>query len=241
MNCAEFRQYYLAEPRCQDGVFLEHKQACHACAEFAAQEATFEQALGVALAVETPANLAARVILNQTLHQAQRRRTLVATAAVVLLAMPVAAWLLWPLSSSLEQDVIAHITAEREHLAARERVSDDKVAAVLDTLGVLTQQPLTNVRYAGICPIRRHPGGHLVLTGTHGPVTVLFMPHETINRQRPIEAGNFHGIIVPHGRGSIAIVGQSGEALDTFKQQLLPVVPGSPTKRSQQKEADGLA
>ena len=220
MNCQEFRQHYLTEPRSQDSVFLEHKQACRACAEFAAQEAAFEQALVGALAVPVPAKLSARVILNQTMHNTRRPYGLAAAAAVLLILIPVAVMLLHPWSSSLEQDVIAHIVDEREHLSARAPVPDKKVMAVFETIGVQTKPSLNNVRYAGVCPIRRQPGGHLILAGTQGPVTMLFMPHEAITQQRPIDADGFRGIIVPHGAGSVAIVGQPGEALDDFKRQL---------------------
>lgn len=225
MNCPEFRQRYLADPRCQDSAYLDHKHDCRACGEFAAQEAVFEQALSGALAVEVPPSLTARVILNQTLHQAQRRRTLVAAAAV-LLAIPVAALLLRPLSASLEQDVIAHIAGERDHLAAHGPVPDNAVMAVLTTIGVEARQPLAYVRYAGVCPIRRQPSGHLVLAGTHGPVTVLLMPRETIRQRLPIATAEFRGVILPAGDGSVAIVGTPGEALETIEQQLNQALRG---------------
>ena len=222
MNCQEFRQLYMTEPRCRETAFLEHKQDCRACTEFTVQETAFEHALSGALAVPVPAELPARVVLNQTVRNT-RRPFSVAVAAAVLITVAVTATLLRPWSSSLEQDVIAHIVDEREHLAARATVPDKKVMAVFDTLGVRARPPLSNVRYAGVCPIRRQPGGHLILAGTQGPVTLLFMPHEPIGRLRPIEAEGFHGIIVPHGTGSVAIVGQPGEALDEFKRQLAAV------------------
>lgn len=222
MNCQEFRQRFLTEPRCQDPAFLEHIQLCRPCAEFAAQEAAFEQALAGALAVPVPPKLAARVILNQTLHRA-RRPYAWSAAAVLLITVSVAIALLRPGFSSLEQEVIAHITDEPEHLAAIDSVPDKKIREVFETIGVSTQPLLNNVRYAGVCPIRRQPGGHLVLAGAHGPVTILFMPHEAIVQQRRIETDGFHGIIVPYGAGSVAIVGHPGEALDDFKRQLASV------------------
>jgi len=221
MNCQGFRQHYLSEPRSRDSAFLEHRQTCRACAEFAAQEATFEQALAGALAVPVPAKLTARVILNQTMHRTRRPYGLSAAAALLLILIPVVVMLLRPWSSSLEQDVIAHINDEREYLAARELVPDNKILAMLKTIGVSTKPLLNNVHYAGVCPIRHQPGGHLILAGAHGPVTMLFMPHEAIGQPRLIDADGFRGIIVPHGAGSVAIVGQPGEALDDFKRQLI--------------------
>jgi hypothetical protein len=128
--------------------------------------------------------------------------------------------LLRPLSTSLEQDVIAHIAGERDHLAAHGPVPDNAVTAMLTTIGVEARQPLTDVRYAGICPIRHQPSGHLVLAGTHGPVTVLLMPHETIRQRLPIATAEFRGVILPVGDGSVAIVGAPGETLETIEQQL---------------------
>ena len=221
MNCQEFRQHYLSEPRSHDSAYLEHLQTCHACTEFAAQETAFEQALAGALAVPVPENLSARVILNQAIQQPRWPYGLSAAAAVLLILIPVTLLLLRPWSTSLEQDVLTHITDEREHLAARDRVPESKVLAVLETIGVAGNPFLSNVHYAGVCPIRHHLGGHLIVAGTQGPVTILFMPREAIGQQQRIDADGFHGIIVPHGAGSVAIVGQSGEALDDFKRQLL--------------------
>lgn len=219
MNCQEFRQLYLTDPRSQDDAFLEHKQTCRPCAEFAAQEAAFEQALASAIAIPVPENLAARVVLSQTVHSTRRPFGL-AAAATLLITVAVTVTLLRPSTSSLEHDVIAHIVDEREHLTASALVSDKAVTAVFDTLGVTATPPLTEVRYAGVCPIRHQPGGHLILAGAQGPVTLLFMPRETVGRRLPIDAGGFHGIIVPHGQGSVAIVGQPGEPLDDFVRQL---------------------
>jgi hypothetical protein len=66
------------------------------------------------------------------------------------------------------------------------------------------------VRYAGVCDIRRRPGAHLVLAGERGPVTVLLMPDERVS-QRTAARRRPEGVILPVDGGSLAIVGSRGE------------------------------
>ncbi len=54
-----------------------------------------------------------------------------------------------------------------------------------------------------------------------GPVTVLILPGERIGGRIPILDPSLRGIIVPVERGSIAIVGEPGEALDAVERRIL--------------------
>ncbi len=226
MNCFEFRRHLTIDPRSQDANLLQHKRECPACAAFAAQQARFEERLTEALRVEVPAELHAHLVLNQSLHQSRRIRTLAIAATVLLTVTLAVGWWLRPFSPSLDQTVIAHIDEERDLLTLLDRVPDTTVAHLSQTVGMPLQGNVGEVRHAGICTIGKHRSGHLVLAGTKGPVTVLLLPGEPVVRRKSLEGGGLQGILVPTGTGSMAIVGEPGEALDKVEQRLLVALHG---------------
>lgn len=220
MNCFEFRRQLTIDPRSQDADLLQHKRECPACAGFAAQQVRFEERLAEALHVGVPTELRARLVLRQSLHQSRRIRTLAIATTVLLTVALAGGWWLRPLSPSLDQTVIAHIEEERDLLTLRDRVPEAKVAQLLQAIGMPLQGHVGEIRHAGICVIGKHQGGHLILAGTKGPVTVLLLPGESVARRKSFEGGGFQGILVPTGYGGMAIVGEPGEGLDTVAHRL---------------------
>lgn len=220
MNCFEFRRHLTIDPRSQDAELLRHKHECPACAGFAEQQARFEERLTEALHIDVPAELHARLVLNQSLHQSRRIRTLAIAATVLLTVALAGGWWLRPFSPSLDQTVIAHIEEERDLLTLRDRVPNTTVTDLSQTVGMPLQGNVGEVRYAGICTIGKHRSGHLVLAGTKGSVTVLLLPGEPVARRKSFEGGGFQGILVPTGYGGMAIVGQPGEVLDKVEQRI---------------------
>lgn len=220
MNCFEFRHHLFTDPRSQDPELLAHKSGCPACAAFAAEQARFDDSLDQAMRVPVPPQLQSRLILNQSLHQSRRIKTLAIAATVLLTVALAGGWWWRPLGPLPDQAVIAHIEEERDLLALRDRVPDAKVAQVAQVIGMPWQGHVGNFRHAGICTIGKHSGAHLVLAGLKGPVTVLLMPGESIARRKSFEGGGFQGILVPTGYGGMAIVGQPGEALDDVAHRI---------------------
>lgn len=72
---------------------------------------------------------------------------------------------------------------------------------------------LEPVRYAARCRIANHDGLHLVLAGAAEPVTLLLMPKTPLGRSAPIRSERFEGLLIPAGRGSLAIVGTPEETV----------------------------
>jgi hypothetical protein len=65
---------------------------------------------------------------------------------------------------------------------------------------------------------------HLVIQGEHGPVTILLMPDEYIAEAVSIDGENIKGVILPIGKGSIAIIGDSEERLDKIQEKVVDSV-----------------
>jgi hypothetical protein len=57
-----------------------------------------------------------------------------------------------------------------------------------------------------------------------GPVTVFFMPGEMADTTMPVASARFNGQIVPTRWGSIAVVGEAGEAVDGLGERLAAAV-----------------
>ena len=80
------------------------------------------------------------------------------------------------------------------------------------------------ITFAETCPINGRNVPHLVIQGQHGPITIILMPDEKISSAIALNDENQHGVILPVGDGSIAIVGGLGEALDEVQKQVLQSV-----------------
>ena len=220
MNCLEFRHACLTEPEGPDSEFRSHAESCRTCHDFLAEQRQMEERLRRVLTVEPPDGLAARIRLRQSFAP-RRWAPRLAVAATVLLAITATSMTyLWNRPLSLEAEVLAHIEAEPEALAAQGPASTDKLAAVLRALGAHLESMPGEVRYAGICDIRRRPGAHLVFNGERGPVTVLLLPDEQLSQRAPLRAGNYEGVVLPVSGGSLAIVGLRGEPLEVMEQRL---------------------
>ena len=222
MNCIAFRRALSISPTSWDAELRAHRQECSSCEAFAQRQAAFESALGDAVRVDVPEGLASRVLLAHSLRREHsrrvRRRLLLLASASVALGV-VASWLaIGP--GRLDEDVLAHIESEPAHLAERRELSLAQVNEALAPLGVGVAAELGSIRYAGTCWIRLHLGAHLVLEGEKGPVTVLFLPGEPMAGRLSVRHDRLQGVIVPMGRGSVAIVGEPGEALWTIEQRL---------------------
>ena len=64
------------------------------------------------------------------------------------------------------------------------------------------------VSYAMPCVINGNVTPHLVVQGRTGPITLILMPEESIDAPIPLEGEHVHGVILPAGSGSVAVIGQ---------------------------------
>lgn len=226
MNCIEFRFRYTTDPYNQDSILLRHRHECPACNTFAAQQTSFEKTLGEVARLPVPSTLSARLVLNQAIHGTQHRQRF-AIAAALLLTLSTATGLWWLTQrGSLDESVLAHVLDERDLLATRGSIPATDVANILRTAGVVLKKEVGEVHYAGVCQIRQHAGGHLIMPGRYGPVTVLLLPKESVANRRSVAAHGFHGVIVPVGHGSMAILGEPGEEIGQLEERLQAALRG---------------
>lgn len=146
-----------------------------------------------------------------------------AIAATVVLGLSIALRMspMFAEYETLAEEVLAHL----DHEPGALRVTDDPVSdrrllrAVPASLAVFDRES-TLITYANPCVINGHRVPHLVIQGQHGPVTILLMPEETVDETTPLDGETVHGVILPVGNGSIAIIGPREESLEPIQENV---------------------
>lgn len=242
MNCLEFRRRLLADPFCKDGDLLEHEARCPQCAPFAQDVRGKEVRLRTVLQSVAPQpGLAERIRLAAGFERrAAMRRWWYAAAASVLVAIGVS--LLSVMTTAIErgnvalaQSVLHHIDDEAHHLREVGPVSAQRVSRVFGRFGAELLSDIGPVNFAAECLMRRRNGVHLVMPGGAGPITVFYMPGETLSGLLKVRSPRFVGEIIPTEWGSIAVVGEAGESLEGLGERLAAAV------RWRQQPADSTA
>jgi hypothetical protein len=204
----------LADPHDPEAGLREHRESCQDCKLFTERLLRFESRLDRALRVDLPAH-ADRVAQVLPLRPLRARRGSAyrkgwfAMAASVLLAVVVAGvlWLSAP-GPSLAADVVTHMGGEPEAW----RRTDVPVPSV-DLQEVLHDSQLRlgngaeHVSYAQSCEFRGHRVPHLVIQTESGPVTVMVLVHEHVQKTVRFDEQGYRGVIVPvAGHGSLAVL-----------------------------------
>lgn len=208
---------------------MRHKRKCAACAEFAVGMRHIERTLVEALRVDVPENLAARIILTQSLQNGQvpnkRRPRRYAIAASLLLTLGLAGGLYTIISTTpFHRAVMAHLDGEWDSLVQRQDVSDQKLMSVLATVGSELKGDIGKIRHASLCDLSEYGGAHLVLEGLKGPVVVLLLPEKHIAGPNVMSGDRSDGILVSTNNGSMAIVGDKDEAFHGIERRVRSAV-----------------
>lgn len=147
-----------------------------------------------------------------------------ALAATLVLASSIALRLSNPFATydTLAEAVLAHLDHEPHALRVTdEPVPDNLLARAVPADVAVFDRETALITYASPCIINGNSTPHLVIQGKRGPVTILLMPKERVADVERIEGDNVHGVIVPVGSGSIAIIGPRGEPLEPIQRNVL--------------------
>lgn len=126
---------------------------------------------------------------------------------------------------SLADQVIAHLDHEPASRVVTDiAVPERTLSSVVHRNGVDVGRGIGLITYAKSCVINGNVIPHLVIQGEKGPVTLLLMPEESVERAVPLEGNAINGVILPLGDGSIAIIGERDEALGDISQQVIDSV-----------------
>ena len=129
---------------------------------------------------------------------------------------------------SLSEEILAHLDHEPYALRVTDKaVSDDRLTRIVPSNLATLDHSAGLITYAQNCEIRGKTSPHLVIQGKSGPVTVILMPQVGVQSAETIEGESIHGVILPVGDGSIAIIGEKDEDLEPIKDSIIDSVAWS--------------
>ena len=232
MNCEEYRQALTADPAWTGGA--GHVAACAECQAFARKVQALNLDIARALQVDVPPLVMPALPEIDSSNVAAlptRRRSLkpywFAIAATVVLAASISLRMsgMFETYETLGEEVLAHLDHEPVALRVTDTpVSDERLQRALPKTVAVFDRSESLITYANPCVINGHRVPHLVIQGQHGPVTILLMPEEQVAAASNLEGENVHGVILPVGDGSIAIIGNRRESLEPIRQQVIESV-----------------
>ena len=232
MNCDEYREAITADPSESFAGGAAHSAGCEKCENHRQEMRALDERIARALAIDVPAfrmpELPA-IEADKNSRQAgaaasgfrtSRFRTpplwVGLAAAVVVAAVLIPRF---PERDRSGQDLVEQIMAHMDHEEASRQVTSVPVAT--ETLNEVVSRRVSGmdqdiglVTYAMSCVINGRTVPHLVIQGNRGPVTLILLPEETVEASIPLSGDNVHGVLIPVGGGSIAIIGQREDQLD---------------------------
>jgi hypothetical protein len=212
MTCDEARLLIGAEPGATTPALEEHVQSCATCTRFRAEMRALDADIQRALQ-RPPA------VRGRPPRATVWRQWALAASAVLATLTVLGVWLLRP-SDTLAREVVAHVQGEPESWLATQRVSAQGIDASLRRSGVELNLTSDKVTYAQSCWFRGHYVPHLVVQTARGPATVMILRHEQVRERRSFHEAGMAGVIVPAGRGSIAVLARDGGDIDDVAGQM---------------------
>jgi hypothetical protein len=229
MNCEEFKQAVAADPSF-DGA--THVRDCVDCAAYQADMRAFDQKIIKALELQAPPLRmpdlpeidSANVV---TLPGRKVITPWLAVAATVVIAAVVGIRMLGSdlQADSLRDQIIAHLDHEPNSLRVTSTpISDARLNAVVSSEVGEMDRSAGLITYAKSCSINGKSVPHLVIQGEFGPITILLMPDEYVAEASSISGESVSGVILPVGKGSIAIIGDTAERMDEIQKRVVDSV-----------------
>ena len=233
MNCEDYKQAIGADPSFDGGA--GHVSECESCQAYRREMLALEEQIKAALAIRVPElDLPSLddVEVDNVVSLDSRRRISTpawfAMAATVLVGAFIAVQfgdVGVSRYDGLADEVLAHVTHEPVALLPTdERISDDKLVQVVPAKLAELDHSAGLITYAETCPISGNDVPHLVIQGQYGPITILLLPDEKISEAISLNDENSHGVILPVGDGSIAIIGSRDEKLEEVQKQIVQSV-----------------
>ena len=146
-----------------------------------------------------------------------------AVAATVVLGLSIALRMssVFVEYDSLADEVLAHLDHGPRSLVVTDvPVPERRLQRIVPASMAVFDRDETLITYANPCIINGKRVPHLVVQGQHGPITILLMPEEKVNKETPLDGDTVHGVILPVGGGSIAIIGPREESLEPIQENV---------------------
>jgi hypothetical protein len=224
MNCLEFRRELNIHPRSDAAEFVQHARECSRCAQAQAEALAFESALGRALKIPPPSNLAETILLAQATEQRHERRRWrrgvawlgVAAAAVLAVGIGMRVTNAQPLGDA----AIAHMLGEEAPaLADTAPLAADAVRKAFVQRGVALAQVPADISYVACCPVGKFKSVHMVMPRANGPVTVMYLVDDRGGQRTDFAHAGWIGRSVPMAHGTLVMIGHDAGQFAQIEQE----------------------
>lgn len=241
MNCLEFRRISLSEPGNRTEDYVAHRAECEDCARYADGVNALDRKIGDALRVPVPQDLATRIKLRQVIRDEQVsgkiRPWQYAAAASLFLVIALSGvfgYRIYATNQYVDRLSIAavdHTMVERQgnHFVAphvAQPMQQQRFKQVLAAFGgkvmddaLVELGPIVHVQVCALAHIQA-PVAHFLIQGDAGMITVYYVMGRKLSKQEDFTKGEFKGVLIPVGRGNMAIIGDPAENLEPVAEQL---------------------
>jgi hypothetical protein len=242
MKCEDYREAIAADPSesFEDGA--AHVAACESCSAYRAEMRALDDKIARALAIDVPELQIPDLPPigeddENVVNLPFRRVSIISTPAWIGIAASFALAAIIGMQfvgngPANDQQLAAEVLAHLDHepgalLVTNVSVSDEQFARVINPAVGTMDRGVGLVTYARTCIINGMSIPHLVIQGVHGPVTLLLMPNEMVSSPVSLLGESVNGVILPHGNGSIAIIGEREERIQDLEQRVMDSVEWS--------------
>ncbi len=230
MNCQTYRQHCTLEPNSRQPDFLSHKQNCSACAAFTKDMLWFDQTLVEALKVDIPDGLSERILQGQSNNTSAGLfvklsnllklppRPIIAFALMIIGVFTALWW--WQADTIfLKREIITYVENTAPVLGESE-VPEAELRGMFKAIGAQLTGELGQVNFCELLTLGGHNSAHIVLSGTKGPINVLFIRDSQMSGPQNLSDGELKGVILSMASGNIVIIGSPEEPLDKIAERI---------------------
>jgi len=242
MNCEDYREAITADPSESFEGGAEHVAVCESCSAYREEMRALDNTIARALAIDVPELKIPELPPigeddDNVVNLPFRRASKISAPAWIGIAASFALAAIIGVQfagngpaddQQLAAEVLAHLDHEPWSLKVTDvSVSDEQFSSVVNSRIGTMDRNIGLVSYASSCIINGMTIPHLVIQGVHGPVTLLLMPNETVSSPVSLMGESVNGVILPHGDGSIAIIGEREERIQDLEQKVVEAVEWS--------------
>lgn len=243
MKCLEFKRLALSEPNSSDHGFVEHSANCPQCLKYVGELRQMDADLASSVDAAMPADLMARLQLNQELNEEAeydaskpviksplpiRRYAMAASLALSLFVAGFMASNQFGSNNSIGQDYQALLSGVVEHMneQAMTPVWSAKLANANATELLEGYDPniklkfLDNLQFSSICPMGQYKGLHATLETADGQVTFAYIKGNSVGHLLDAGYEGYVSRIKPVKGGNLIIMSRTNKSLQEADTQL---------------------
>jgi hypothetical protein len=238
VKCDTYKEAIAADPSGSFDGGVEHVASCDACRRYRDEMRRFDDKIAAALAIPVPKleipELPPLSGNDNVVSLPFRRRLSTPSWLGIAASFAIAAVLIvrslapGPAYASLADEVLAHLDHEPYALEVTDQaVSERRLNRVVRAEVASLEPGIGLITYAKSCVINGKTIPHLVIQGERGPVTLLLLADEEVSSPVPLVGVGVNGVILPVGKGSIAIIGDRGEDIGAIEKRVVDSVEWS--------------